>query len=71
MPKLQQVKPYIRDSKKLMTVAEFSKEYGIGLNKSYEIVNIKGFPMIRNGKKYLIIRSKVDEFLNNNISLIF
>lgn len=71
MYNLQRIESYQRDSKKLMTVAEFSKEYGIGLNKSYDIVNIKGFPVIRNGKKYLIIRDKVDEFLEKNISLIF
>lgn len=71
MYNLKRVESYQRDYKKLMTVAEFSKEYGIGLNKSYEIVNIKGFPVIRNGKKYLIIRDKVDEFLEQNISLVF
>lgn len=35
---------------KTMTVKEFSLEYGIGENKSYEIVNMPNFPMIKCGK---------------------
>lgn len=52
---------------KTMTVKEFSCEYAIGENKSYEIVNMKNFPMIKCGKKIVIIRSKVDEWLENQI----
>lgn len=52
---------------KTMTVKEFSLEYGIGENKSYEIVNMPNFPMIKCGKKIIIIRSKVDEWLENQI----
>ena len=55
------------ENKKLITVKEFIEEYGIGTNKAYEIVNSKGFPVIRIGKKILIIRNKVDEWLNDNI----
>lgn len=54
-------------SNKTMTVKEFSLEYGIGENKSYEIVNMPNFPMIKCGKKIIIIRSKVDEWLENQI----
>ena len=54
-------------NKKLITVKEFIEEYGIGTNKAYEIVNSKGFPVIRLGKKILIIRNKIDEWLNDNI----
>ena len=55
------------ENKKLITVKEFIEEYGIGTNKAYEIVNSKGFPVIRLGKKILIIRNKIDEWLDDNI----
>ena len=55
------------ENKKLITVKEFIEEYGIGTNKAYEIVNSKGFPIIRLGKKILIVRDRIDEWLNDNI----
>ena len=55
------------ENKILITVKEFIEEYGIGTNKAYEIVNSKGFPVIRLGKKILIIRNKIDEWFNDNI----
>ena len=58
-------------NKKLITVKEFVSEYGIGTNKAYEIVNSKGFPIIRLGKKILIVRDRVDEWLENNIGNSF
>ena len=54
-------------SKKLITVKEFASEYGIGTNKAYEMVNSKGFPVVRLGRKILVIRDKIDEFLYNNV----
>ena len=59
------------ENKKLITVKEFASEYGIGTNKAYEMVNVKGFPIVRLGKKILIIRDKVDEFLYSNIGASF
>ena len=59
------------DNKKLITVKEFAKEYGIGSNKAYDMVNSKGFPVIRLGKKILIVRDRVDEFLYSNIGATF
>lgn len=58
-------------NKKLITVKEFVSEYGIGTNKAYEIVNSKGFPIIRLGKKILIVRDRLDEWLENNIGNSF
>lgn len=58
-------------NKKTMTVKEFCQEYGIGKNKSYEIINSKGFPMFRCGRKIIIIRSKVDQWLENHIGICF
>ena len=58
-------------NKKLITVKEFVSEYGIGTNKAYEIVNSKGFPIIRLGKKILIVRDRLDEWLEDNIGNSF
>ena len=58
-------------NKKLITVKEFAVEYGIGTNKAYDMVNSKGFPIIRLGKKILIVRDRVDEFLYRNIGNSF
>ena len=53
--------------KKTMTVKEFAVEYGVGVNNAYEMVNSVGFPMIRCGRKIIIIKSKVDEWLESKI----
>lgn len=53
-------------SKKLITVKEFAEKYGIGLNKAYEMANSKGFPIIRLGRKILVIKDRVDDFLYNS-----
>ena len=58
-------------SKKLITVKEFASEYGIGTNKAYEMVNSKGFPVVKLGRKLLVIKDKVDEFLYNNVGNSF
>lgn len=59
------------DNKKLMIVKEFAKEYGLGTNKAYEMVRAKGFPVITLGKKKLIVRDRIDEFLYRNIGNSF
>lgn len=59
------------ESKKTMTVREFAKEWGIGTNKAYEFVHIKGFPKITIGKKIIIIADKVDEFMHECIGKKF
>lgn len=61
----------MEDRSKVMTVKEFSKEYGINLKKCYEIVHAKGFPAVKFGEKIVIIRSEVDKWLVNNIGKQF
>ncbi|WP_160690116.1 helix-turn-helix domain-containing protein [Clostridium sp. C2-6-12] len=56
---------------KTMSVKEFCSEYKVGINKGYEIINRKDFPMLRLGRKILIIRSKVDEWMENQIGRTF
>jgi excisionase family DNA binding protein len=58
-------------NKKTMSVKEFCTEYGIGENKAYTLINSNNFPMIRCGKRYIIIRSKVDEWMLNQIGKCF
>ena len=57
--------------KKLITVQKFASEYGIGINKSYEIVHKKDFPKVKVGRKILIIKDKVDDFFVNQIGTEF
>ena len=75
MEKLQECKviPLFKEHKKqmFMTPQELAKEYQIGINKAYQLVNYKGFPVIKNGNRYLIIRNKVEEFFINNVGLEF
>lgn len=56
---------------KLMTVKEFSLEYGIGHNKAYQMVHSEGFPMIKCGRKIIIIRSRIDDWICNQIGKSF
>lgn len=58
-------------NKKTMSVKEFCKEYGIGQNKAYELVNIKDFPKFWCGRRIVILRSKVDEWMINQIGKSF
>lgn len=57
--------------KKTMSVREFANEYGIGVNKSYELVHIDTFPKIVVGKKIIIVKSMVDDWLEKNIGKYF
>ena len=59
------------DRNKTMSVKEFCNEYGIGINKGYEMINSSGFPMLRLGRKIIIIRSKVDKWIENQIGKTF
>lgn len=61
----------MNNKSKIMTVKEFSAEYNIGQNKAYEIVNAKDFPKFKCGKKIIIIRDKVDEWLYKQIGKSF
>lgn len=56
-----------QEEKKLISVKEFSQIYNIGLNKSYDITKMTGFPSIRVGKKILVISSEIDKFLYSRI----
>lgn len=59
------------ENKKIITVKEFCEEYNVGVNKGYELINCEGFPMLRVGRKILIIRSKVDLWFEEQIGKTF
>ncbi len=52
-------------SKKAISVKEFKEIYNISLAKAYELVNRNGFPMIKIGKKYLILVDKLDCYMES------
>ena len=53
--------------KKTLSVREFKDIYNISLSKAYELVNRAGFPMIKIGKKYIILTDKLDEYMTSLI----
>lgn len=67
--KVKIVEPY--KNQKLVNIATFAQIYGIGKSKAYVLVNKKGFPCIKNGNRTLVLLSKVDEWLENNIGMEF
>jgi excisionase family DNA binding protein len=57
----------LRDEKLVMTVQEAANTMGLGINKMYELIHTDGFPVISVGRKKLIVKSKFEEWLENNI----
>lgn len=57
--------------KKTLTVKEFAAIYGLGTNKAYELVYATHFPMVKVGKKIIIIASKLDDWFESNIGKFF
>ncbi|MBP3886326.1 MAG: DNA-binding protein [Cellulosilyticum sp.] len=56
--------------KKTMTLKELKEQYGIStLSKAKKIVQLEGFPKLKVGNQILILRSRVDEWFENNIGL--
>ena len=68
--KVKVIEPYKKTSK-LMSVREFSEEYGIGRHKAYELANRKDFPKVKNGNQILIIRSLLPKWFEDHIGLEF
>ena len=62
-----QVLPSKPSPKKVMDIEEFRKEYDLGKQAAYNLAHRDGAPVIRNGKKFLFVRSKVDEFMESLI----
>lgn len=59
------------EKSKILSVQQLSQEYGIGINKAYEIIHRKGFPVVFVGKKALILRSEINQWFCENAGKIF
>ncbi len=49
--------------KEIYTVSELVEKLGIGFNKAYELVNTGNIPSIKVGKRYLIPKKALEEWL--------
>lgn len=47
------------------TVKELAELLGIGLNRAYDMTNIKGFPVIKIGSRKLVPKVALDQWLLN------
>lgn len=56
-------------SRKTSTVKELQETLGLGYQKTMELVHRDDFPKIIVGKRILIVNSKLDIWLENNIGL--
>ncbi len=52
-----------------MTVSEFAKYLGIGLNKAYEIINSGEIPHLKIGRKFKIPKKGIDEWIEKMSSI--
>ena len=51
--------------KGMMSVNDFETYFGIGRKKAYELVNSKGFPAFRVGRKILISRDGLEKWIKD------
>ena len=51
---------------KMYSMKELQQIMHIGKNTAYKLVKLKGFPSIQIGKKILIPKSELNEWLKNN-----
>lgn len=56
-------------NKKLIGTKEFHETYEISMTAIYKLVNMEGAPVVKFGKRYYFIRSKIDEFIESLVGL--
>lgn len=49
----------------IMTVRDLKKLLGIGINKAYELTKYKGFPAIHIGRKIIIPKKQLIQWIEN------
>ena len=54
------------DLPEMLTVKEIQEHLHIGHNKAYALVNLKGFPVMRLGNRWLIQKEKYLRWLEEN-----
>ncbi len=55
----------------LISVKDLSTNYNIKKSTAYEMLKIKGFPVIRVNSKYFIIQEDFEKWIRNNIGKTF
>lgn len=58
--------PEFAVSNRLMSVHEFAKYMGIGINKAYKLVALSDFPSIKIGTKIMVDKYKLDDYLDTH-----
>lgn len=53
--------------KKTCTIKEFAGMIGVSESKARELSRVDGFPLLRLGKKHLVLLNQVDTFLESLI----
>ena len=53
---------------KLYTIADIQKIFHIGKNKTYKLMQLRGFPTIQIGKTILVPHNQLFQWINQNIS---
>ena len=51
-------------SSAVLTVKELGKYLNVGSNRAYQLTHSEGFPVLRIGKKILIPRERLHEWIN-------
>lgn len=49
----------------IMTIRDLKKLLGIGINKAYELTKYKGFPAIHIGRKIIIPKKQLIQWIEN------
>ena len=50
----------------LLTVPELARQLQIGRDQAYNLCHIPGFPCIRIGRNIRVIKSRLEDWLNDN-----
>ena len=50
----------------ILTIKDIQENLGIGKNKVYKLIKLKGFPKIKIGHRYYIPESAYNQWIKNN-----
>ena len=65
-PRHHAIEPNQSNHKMTLTVKELAEELNIGRNTTYQLADQKDFPSFRIGRRLLINRAMLQEWLNQN-----
>jgi hypothetical protein len=54
------------DLPEIITVKDIKKHLHIGHDRAYQLINLKGFPAMKLGKRYIIQKDKYLKWLEEN-----